>query len=427
MTRKELRQTDSTDLRRLAEERLGENTSVALPHGTEEDLLKLLHELQVHEIELEMQNDELRKGRDDMAALLEKNIDLYDFAPVAYYTLDRKGTILAANLTGAALLGIERSRLIDRHFVRFVPDDSRSVFSDFLARVLSSPAKESCELTLLKEGNSSLCVQLEAVTATSGEECRIAAIDISERKRCDDEVKKLNVKLEARTAELESYNQNLAAFNFMASHDLCQPLNNVYTSAQAIELLCVDKIDEESKEFLQIIKKGSMNMKNLIGMFLRFSQSERADLNCKMGDLSEIARAITAGLRVSDPKRQVTFKIDEGVKVYGDPELLRVALENIIENAWKFTGNLEQAIIEFGTMEMDGRKTYFVRDNGRGFDMREAEKLFLPFKRLQGSEELAGHGIGLATVERIIRRHGGKIWAVGEPDKGATFFFTLGE
>ncbi|HXE95338.1 MAG TPA: PAS domain S-box protein [Dongiaceae bacterium] len=251
--------------------------------------------------------------------------------------------------------------------------------------------------------------------------------DITERKRSEAELMQLNADLAARTAELENSNRELAAFNYMASHDLCQPLNNIFTSAQAIELMCVDKIDEESKNFLQIIKNGAMNMRNLIGMFLGFSQSEHAELHGKMVDLSEMARVITAGLRLSDSGRQATFKIEEGVKAYGDPELLRVVLENIIGNAWKYTGNREQATIEFGVMEMDGRKTYFIRDNGLGFDMREAEKLFLPFKCLHGSEELKGHGIGLATVERIIRRHGGKIRALGEPGKGATIFFTLGE
>jgi light-regulated signal transduction histidine kinase (bacteriophytochrome) len=238
---------------------------------------------------------------------------------------------------------------------------------------------------------------------------------------------KTNADLAARTAELESSNRELAAFNYMASHDLCQPLNNIHTSAQAIELLCMDKIDEDCKKLLQIVKKAAMNMRNLIATFLRFSQSEHAELHLKMADLSEMARVVTADLRVADSGRRVTFNIEEGVKVYCDPELLRVVLENIIGNAWKYTANREQATIEFGAMEADGRKTFFVRDNGVGFDTRDVEKLFHPFKRLQGSDELTGHGIGLATVERIIRRHGGKIWAQGEPGKGATFFFTLCE
>jgi len=362
-----------------------------------------------------------------MAELLEKFSDLYDFAPVAYYTLDHSGTIRAANLTGAALLGIERSRLIGGCFERFVPVDSRSVFSGFLARVFSSPAKESCELPLLKEGNGTLFVRIEALATMSGEECRIAVIDISERKRNETEFKQLNADLAARTAALEKSNKDIESFNYIAAHDLRQPLNTIHISTQAIELMCMDKIDEESKKFLQIIKKKTMEMSNLIGMFLKFSQAENADMRRKMCDLSEMARIVNADLRLSDSGRRVTLNIEEGVMVYGDVELLRVVIANLFSNAWKYTGNQEQAVIEFGVMELEGRKSYFVRDNGRGFDMREAEKLFLPFKRLQGSEEFTGHGIGLATVERIIRRHGGKIWAIGEPGKGATFFFTLGE
>lgn len=261
-----------------------------------------------------------------------------------------------------------------------------------------------------------------------GEQYMLSLVkDITEQKRTEAEIKKLNTDLSARTSELENTNQELAAFNYMVSHDLRQPLNNMFASSQAIELLCGKKLDEESKGFLQVIKKGAMSMSNLIGTLLRFSQSDHAELHRKMVDLSDMARVVTAGLRLTEPGRQVTFKIDDEIMANGDPHLLRVILENLLGNAWKYTGNQKQAIIEFGVMEMDGRPTFFIRDNGPGFDMREADGLFLPFRRLLGSDEFTGHGIGLATVEKIIKRHGGKVWALGEPGRGATFFFTLSE
>jgi PAS domain S-box-containing protein len=250
--------------------------------------------------------------------------------------------------------------------------------------------------------------------------------DITERKRTEDEIIKLNSDLSARTSELENANRELKAFNYMASHDLCQPLNNIFTSSQAVELMCGSMLDEECKGLLRIIKNAAMDMSKLIGKLLKFSHSEHAELLRKKVDLSAMARVVTAALRVNEPERRVTFKIDEGVMVDGVPELLRMVLENLFDNAWKHTGKKEQASIELGATEIDGRPTCFVRDNGTGFDMQKAEGIFLPFKRLQGSDN-TGHGIGLATVERIIRRHGGKIWALAEPGKGATFFFTLGE
>jgi light-regulated signal transduction histidine kinase (bacteriophytochrome) len=130
-------------------------------------------------------------------------------------------------------------------------------------------------------------------------------------------------------------------------------------------------------------------------------------------------------LRITEPGRRVEFRIADGVSVNGDTPLLRLVLENLLGNAWKYTGAREEGIIEFGTTKIDGKPAYFVRDNGAGFDMAHVHKIFLPFQRLPGAEEFKGHGIGLATVERIIRRHGGRIWAEGEPDKGATFYFTL--
>lgn len=189
-------------------------------------------------------------------------------------------------------------------------------------------------------------------------------------------------------------------------------------------MLCGRKFDKESKGLLKVIKNGAMNMSRLIETFFRFSHSKHTELRREIIDLSDMARVACAALRLNNPGRQVTFRIHEGMKVNGDPELMRVVLENLFSNAWKYTGDVEQADIEFGAMEIDNTLTYFIRDNGLGFDSQGAASLFLPFRRLSGSDK-TGHGIGLATVERIIRRHGGRIWASGEPGRGSTFFFTL--
>ena len=155
--------------------------------------------------------------------------------------------------------------------------------------------------------------------------------------------------------------------------------------------------------------------------------SYNSRLLCGSTDLSDVVYDVTSELSLAEPERRVTFRIANGVTVNGDANLLRVVLENLLGNAWKYTATREGATIEFGVAEMDGEATCFVRDNGVGFDMADAGKLFAPFQRLPGTNEFKGHGIGLATVERIIRRHGGRIWAEAAPGDGATFYFTLPE
>ncbi len=191
MKDKKVNQTDSTaDLRRLAEERLGVRGISIPPAGTEEESQRLIHELQVHQIELEMQNEDLRKARDERETVLEKYTDLYDFAPVSYFTLDRAGTIRSVNFTGAGLIGINRSQLNGQCFRLFVPARARPAFADFLEKVFASPIREACELELLAEGNSPRFVKIDAVADASGEECRIALIDFTERKQKEEELLK---------------------------------------------------------------------------------------------------------------------------------------------------------------------------------------------------------------------------------------------
>src|SRR6185369_3363095 len=199
-----------------------------------------------------------------------------------------------------------------------------------------------------KDGKPIVGLMSAELIEIEGEQYMLSLVkDITAQKQTEAEIKKLNAELSARTAELENSIQELAAFNYMASHDLRQPLNNIFASSQAIELLCGAKLDEESKEFLQVIKKDALNMSNLIGMLLRFSQSDQAELHRQRVDLSDLARVVTANLRLTEPGRQVTFKIEKGLIANGDPELLRMVLENLFGNAWKYTGNVEQATIEF--------------------------------------------------------------------------------
>jgi PAS domain S-box-containing protein len=768
--------TEAAELRRQAEERLRAKTELRPPR-TGEETQRLVHELEVHQIELEMQNAELRQARNEAEKALENYSDLYDFAPVGYFILDRDEVILAANLTGASLLGIERARLIGRRFGPFVTGEARSAFTAFLGKVFANRDKEACEVAIKRDGKRPLHLQIEAVASASAEECRIAVIDISarseaqtqareserryaslfnnrhvamllidpetgeilnanpaacsfygynseqfaalricdintlpqqdilkkldqalnkdtslfhfrhrlangeirdvevysgpieikeqkllysivhdvsERKRIEDKLRKserqlaeaqrlahfgswewdsiadeisgsdefnrifglilssyesfmevvhtddretvnkavqetlahqapynvhyriirpdgitriihaqgvaetdcagktvrmigtaqdvterrqreteierlasfprlnpnpiweldcegkvtfcnmaaelimqkikcsdninpfipedlseifqtlqekknipyvreieinglffmehihlvqqfdviriygiditerkraeaaleiLHAKLATHAVELESANIELEAFNCMVAHDLRNPLNTISGYSQVVQQLCGNILDVDCKKYIREIYEATERMDRLIDTLLKFSRTIRVEMRHVTVDLSGMAQEVAASLERTEPERRVTFRIAEGIKVNGDTDLLYIVLDNLIGNAWKYSSNREGTVIEFGVKEIEGKPVCFVRDNGPGFDMADAEKLFLPFKRLPGTAEFSGHGIGLATVERIIRRHGGRVWAEGEPGKGATFYF----
>jgi PAS domain S-box-containing protein len=249
--------------------------------------------------------------------------------------------------------------------------------------------------------------------------------DITLKKQAQEQIERLNTQLEARAAELEEANRELEAFSYSVAHDLRKPLTTINGYCEVIRELCGDKLDEQCKAYLQEAYDGTWRMNRLIDTLLNFSRVTRIELRREAVDLTAMAQAVAAELKHAEPSRRATFRIAEGVSVTGDAGLLHVVLENLFGNAWKFTGMREEAVIEFGMTEIDGQPACFVRDNGPGFAKEDADKLFIPFQRLAGTEEYRGFGIGLATVERIIRRHGGRIWAEGEPGKGATFWFTL--
>jgi signal transduction histidine kinase len=236
----------------------------------------------------------------------------------------------------------------------------------------------------------------------------------------------LELRVQERTSQLQQANRELEAFSYSVSHDLRSPLQHINGFASLLAEDCDGHLDDKGRDYLRRIQTGTKEMGELINDLLRLAKLAQTELRVGKVQLSVIAQNVASALKFSAPERRVEVKIEPNLEVQGDPGLLRAAIENLFSNAWKYTARVERPVIEFGAIAGPAGQTYFVRDNGAGFEMKHADRLFAPFQRMHRDDEFAGHGVGLATVQRIILRHGGRIWAEAEADKGATFYFTLG-
>lgn len=253
--------------------------------------------------------------------------------------------------------------------------------------------------------------------------------DITDRKRTEEQIQQLNANLETRvaerTAELEASTRELDAFSYSVSHDLRAPLRSLSGFSQALLDDYQDQLDEAGRGYLDRLQINVKRMGQMIDDLLNLSRATRADLARETVDLSGLAREIMAELSVTDPDRVVKSIIPDNLTALGDRRLLRMVLQNLLANAWKYTAKVPAARIEFGQTERHGERVFFVRDDGAGFDTQYADKLFVAFQRLHPTAEFEGNGIGLAIVQRIVRRHGGQVFAESEIGRGATFYFTL--
>lgn len=236
----------------------------------------------------------------------------------------------------------------------------------------------------------------------------------------------LENRVKERTRELELLNKELEAFSYSISHDLRAPLQRIMTYSEMMSLKYAKVLDAQGKNTLEQIENSILDMNNLIGDMLMLSRASSTKMQIDQVNLSELAQHITQQLKERDINRDIAFIIEDDLIVKGDKGLLNILLENLLSNAWKYTSQVTHAKIEFGCQKIaDGKKVLFIRDNGIGFDMSQADKLFTPFHRLQTAQAFQGTGIGLATVSRVIERHDGKIWAEATIDKGATFYFIV--
>jgi PAS domain S-box-containing protein len=281
-----------------------------------------------------------------------------------------------------------------------------------------------------KNGEIKTCLMSARIIELNGEKCLLSITrDIRERKQAENEIRRLNADLEqrvaSRTVQLEAANQELEAFAYSVSHDLRAPLRALEGFATILTEDYAGALDEEGRHYVNRIQEASRRMDRLVNDLLSLSRINRRDLTREPVDMSAMAEQIAADLRAQQPERPVEFHIAPGMTAQADSSLVHIVLENLLNNAFKFTANTPRAVISMSMRMEENHAVFSVRDNGTGFDMTRASRLFAPFQRLHSEREFPGHGIGLATVKRIVTRHGGRIWAEGQVGQGAEFSFTL--
>lgn len=526
------------------------------PRTTVVSYNRLVHDLQVHQEELEAQNQALREAQQLLEESRSRYAELYDLAPLGYVTLDGEGRIQEINLTGAAMLAIKRSRLIGLPFIRYVANEDKPVFREHLERCEAENESRVTEMHLNRKGGSPLYVELHSVpiqdAAGKTKGCLTAMIDIAERKRLEQashesetlfraifagagigmalvdaeghmrqtnpalqamlsytdeelgamtiaefthpddlatdlaqwaelvagnregyqvekrylrkdgrlvwgrltvslirdaqgnprygirlveditgkkqaeaKINELQQDLERRATELTMANQELESFSYSVSHDLQAPLASIDTFARMALEDYGPQLPTDAQSYLNLIHENAEAMNRLIADLLTFSRMSRQPLKKQPVETREVVREVLANLRSNQSDRHVQVVIGDLPPCHADPALLTQVWVNLLSNAYKFTSKCDNARIEIGSTHAENETVYFVKDNGVGFDMEQASRLFGVFQRLHSEEDYPGTGVGLAIVERIVRRHGGRVWAEGEPGLGASFYFTL--
>ncbi|MFI7589327.1 ATP-binding protein [Spongisporangium articulatum] len=384
----------------------------------------------------------VRHGLPDARMGPEQLLALLDHTSAVVYVRDLEGRYVLVNREYERLFGVRREELLGLTDHDLFPRQVADAFRENdLQAILGGRPVTMEEVAPGEDGSLHTYVTVKfPLLDAAGKAYMICGIstDITDRKRAEDEVRLLNAELEQRveerTAELAASTQELDAFAYSVSHDLRAPLRALHGYSQVLLEDYAGDLDETATGYLERLQANATKMDTLIESLLRLSRTTRAELHRQPVDLAELATSIVADLRAAEPGREVSLVVDGPLSATGDVHLLRAALHNLLANAWKFTARSDSAQIKVGWVAQTGRPAslagppgpaFVVADNGAGFDPRFAAKLFQPFQRLHHQEDFDGSGIGLAIVKRIIRRHGGDIWAESAPGEGATFYFTL--
>lgn len=381
--------------------------------------------------QIQQSESALRTGEARLRAILESALD-------CIITMDHWGKVVEFNPAAERLFGHPRASAVGADLADLIiPAGLRESHRQGLRRYLATGEAfvlgRRLELAAVRADGSEFDIELSITRIPQDGPAMFTGFirDISERKRAEQEIRQLNADLEVRvserTAELASSNRELESFSYSVSHDLRTPLRAIDGFSKAILEDCSDALSPEGKGYLARVRNATAHMGNLIDDILDLARLSRAEMYRDRVDLGPIAQEIAGALHRAQPERRVGVVIAPDLVVDGDAALLRVVLDNLLSNAWKFTSKHPQATIELGHTVRDGKRIFFVRDDGAGFDMEHAKLLFTPFQRLHRQSDFEGTGVGLATVQRIIGRHGGRLWAESAIEKGATFYFTLEE
>ena len=428
------------DLRRRAEEAL-QAQPIHTDEMTAADVERLVHELRVHQIELEMQNDELRRAQGELQVSRDRYVDLYELAPVGYFTLSEQGLILEANLTGANLLGVQRGRMIKRPLSRFIVAEDQDIYYFHRQQLFESGAPQVCELRLQRADGSHFYARIEATVAkdeASGAPlCRMTVSDVSaqvqareaqvQAREAQERSQQLEELVAERTQELKAAHKELEAFAYAVSHDLRAPLRAIKGFPQIVLQDHGPQLPPDAQDHLGRVIKAAQRMDELTDGLLIFLRLGRLPLEKQTLAPVHLVQKALAKLQTDMLDRDVALEIDKLAACRANPLLLEWVYENLLSNALKYTRQRERARIRVGCERQNGQNVYFVQDNGVGFDGQYAQKLFGMFERLHHDDGYEGTGIGLAIVGRIVQRHGGRGWSGAQEGQGATFYFTLGD
>jgi PAS domain S-box-containing protein len=350
-------------------------------------------------------------------------------------SVDLDGRIVSWNRGAADLFGYQVERVAGMSLDRLEAPGQGERLKQWFEQAKRGTPTVQCETDMRREDAQPFAgeVTVAPIRSDTGEVMAVSLTvrDISERKRNQEELMRIRAELEQRvaqrTAALRAVNRELEAFTYSASHDLRAPLRGIDGFSQALLEDYGNALDETAGHYIARIRSAARRMGETIDALLMLSRITQAPLKLETIDLSGLAVEIVTELRERDPRRRLELEVEPGLLARADSQLIRIALENLLGNAWKFTRERERARIVVGRSASGPPGTYYVRDNGAGFDMAYADKLFLPFQRLHDPERFPGTGIGLGTVQRVIARHGGRVWAEGAPGEGATFYFSLPE
>jgi PAS domain S-box-containing protein len=389
--------------------------------------------------------DQLQRAKEEAEAVKENyRLLIEGVRDYAIIMLDPQGIVRSWNKGAERIKGYRPDEIIGSHFSKFYPqEDVESGKCDFeLQYAELEGVFEDEGLRVRKDG--SLFWASVLITVLRNEQGDLIGFskitrDITDRKNAEqalresekryrmmaDKVIQRSREFQALNKQLEAINRELETFSYSVSHDLRAPLRNINGFTRLIMEDKAEQLDDETKDYMEKVCQNTNHMGQLIDDLLKLSRLSRKELRLEPVNLSQMAKDILHDLQAQEPQRQVEIHIQEGMCIQADIGLIRVALYNLLTNAWKFTGKKEKSVIEFGVTQMNDARTFYIRDNGVGFDMKYADMMFGAFQRLHDAREFSGIGVGLATVQRIVHRHGGKIWAEATVNQGATFYFSL--